>query len=88
MKSFSLLPGKQLVEKANQAWYHECGGTDWLQSFTHHPEIGDAKSLAEKFAGKNRTGVAAASGATIKRWHPPTRRIKKFGFIFIVFAYR
>lgn len=87
MKSFPFASEQQLVEKATEAWYHECGGTDWLQSFTHHPEIGDAKSLAEKFAGKEQAGVAAASGATIEALASANAAYKKkFGFIFIVFA--
>ena len=77
MKSFPFASEQQLVEKATEAWYHECGGTDWLQSFTHHPEIGDAKSLAEKFAVVKNSGCCGRFGRKpSKRWHPPTRRIK------------
>jgi len=33
-------------------WYNECGKTNWMESFTHHPRIGDKKSLEKKFAGR------------------------------------
>ncbi len=87
MHSFPFASEQELVEKATTAWYDECSKEDWLQSFTHHPEIGDVKSLAEKFAGKEQAGVAAASRDTVEALAEANASYKKkFGFIFIVFA--
>ncbi len=87
MQSFPFTSEKKLVEDATALWYNECGKKDWLESFTHHPEIGDVKSLAEKFAGKEQAGVAAASKETIKALAKANADYKKkFGFIFIVCA--
>lgn len=77
----------ELVDAATDIWYTQCNKKDWLESFTHHPEIGDVKSLAEKFAGKEQAGVAAASKETIEALAKANRDYKKkFGFIFIVCA--
>jgi len=87
MRSFPFTSEQQLVEAATTSWYDECSKKDWLQSFTHHPEIGDAKSLAEKFAAKEQSAVATASKETIEALAEANAAYKmKFGFIFIVFA--
>ena len=76
-----------LIEKATRAWYDECNKTDWLESFAHHPKIGDNKSVVEKFAGKEQAGVAAATGEIIDALAKANAEYeKKFGFIFIVCA--
>lgn len=87
MKSFPFDSEKQLVEQATAIWYNECDKEDWLRSFAHHPEIGDMKSLAEKFAGKEQAGVTTASKETIEKLAKANLEYKnKFGFIFIVCA--
>ncbi len=87
MKEFPFASEKTMVEKATAAWYDECGEKDWLEAFSHHPEIGDVKSLSEKFAGKEQAGVAAASKETIEALLKANAEYKnKFGFIFIVCA--
>ena len=87
MRSFPFASEKKLVEGATAIWYNECSEEDWLQSFTHHPEIGDTKSLIEKFAGKEQAGIAAASKETIEALAKANTAYKnKFGFIFIVCA--
>ena len=87
MQSFPFASEKKLVEKATALWYDECKEKDWLESFSHHPEIGDIKSLTEKFAGKEQAGVAAASNETIEALAKANAGYKsKFGFIFIVCA--
>src|SRR5437870_2711401 len=84
---FPFASGKQLVELATQAWYNECREEDWLESFTHHPRIGDVKSLTEKFAGKEQAAVASASAEVIDTLAKTnTDYENKFGFIFIVCA--
>ena len=87
MKAFPFESGKTLIEKATNIWYKECGEKDWLESFTHHPRIGDKKSLAEKFAGKEQAGVASATEQTIEALASRNADYEnKFGFIFIVCA--
>jgi 5-hydroxyisourate hydrolase/2-oxo-4-hydroxy-4-carboxy-5-ureidoimidazoline decarboxylase len=84
---------KKLVAKATKIWYDECDEKDWLESFTHHPKIGDVKSLREKFAstaglaGEEQVGVAAATHDVIEELAKANAAYeKKFGFIFIVCA--
>ncbi len=78
---------KNLVDTATNTWYNECSETDWRESFTHHPKIGDVKSLTEKFAGKEQAGVAVATNETIEALAKANADYEaKFGFIFIVCA--
>ena len=87
MNDFPFADETDLVAKAEKAWYEGCGEADWLESFTHHPRIGDVKSLSEKFAGKEQAGVAAASNETIEALAKANQDYEsKFGFIFIVCA--
>jgi len=87
MKGFPFESGEALIEKATTIWYNECNRKDWLEAFTHHPKIGDKKSLAEKFAGKEQAGVASASEKTIESLAKANIDYEnKFGFIFIVCA--
>ena len=87
MKSFPFESEKSLMEKATTAWYNECRREDWLESFTHHPKIGDKKSLSEKFAGKEQEAIASAPEDIIEALEKAnTEYEKKFGFIFIVCA--
>ena len=83
---------QQLCEIAEKKWL-ECSEKDWLEAFTHHPKIGDLKSLEKKFsatkewAGGEQAGVNRAAGATlIKLADGNNDYEKKFGFIFIVCA--
>jgi 5-hydroxyisourate hydrolase / 2-oxo-4-hydroxy-4-carboxy-5-ureidoimidazoline decarboxylase len=87
MEHFPFASEKQLVDLSAQIWYDECTEADWRESFTHHPKIGDVKSLSEKFAGKEQAGVAAATQETIRHLaQANTDYQTKFGFIFIVCA--
>ena len=87
IKKIPFASEKELVDNATLIWYNDCKKEDWLQSFTHHPKIGDTKSLAEKFAGKEQAGVAAASMELINALaNANTEYENKFGFIFIVCA--
>jgi 5-hydroxyisourate hydrolase/2-oxo-4-hydroxy-4-carboxy-5-ureidoimidazoline decarboxylase len=87
MKEFPFESVETLIKKATTIWYDECNDKDWLEAFTHHPRIGDKKSLAEKFAGKEQAGVASATGQTIEALTKSNADYeKKFGFIFIVCA--
>jgi hydroxyisourate hydrolase len=87
MKKFPFESHEILIQRATGTWYGECDKNDWLESFTHHPRIGDKKSLTEKFAGKEQAGVALASGEIIEALASAnTEYENKFGFIFIVCA--
>lgn len=87
MQSFPFANEKELVAAAHDVWYKQCDSTDWLEAFIHHPEIGDIKSLTEKFAGKEQAAVAEASKDTIQKLSVANAVYKnKFGFIFIICA--
>jgi|JI9StandDraft_2_1071091.scaffolds.fasta_scaffold07183_4 5-hydroxyisourate hydrolase/2-oxo-4-hydroxy-4-carboxy-5-ureidoimidazoline decarboxylase len=87
MAHFPFESEKQLVDLSAKIWYDDCGENDWRESFTHHPKIGDIKSLTEKFAGKEQAGVAIATAETISQLaQANTDYENKFGFIFIVCA--
>ena len=87
MKHFPFASEKQLVDLSSNIWYDECGEADWRESFTHHPKIGDVKSLTEKFAGKEQAGVAVATLETIQALAKANSDYEnKNGFIFIVCA--
>ncbi len=87
MKQFPFANEKGLVDAALELWYNQCSPTDWLESFTHHPKIGDVKSLTKKFAGKEQAAVATATKKTIKALADANKDYEsKFGFIFIVCA--
>ena len=87
IKLFPFASEKTLVEKATGTWYMACNEKDWLEAFSHHPQIGDTKSLTEKFAGKEQAGVAVASKEMIEALYTANVQYKnKFGFIFIVCA--
>ena len=82
-----------LMEVSNSIWYKDCVESDWLEAFTHHPKIGDVKSLTEKFAstvhltGKEQAGVASASQEVIEKLAKANQDYEsRFGFIFIVCA--
>lgn len=87
MEQFPFNSEKELVYHATITWYEQCNSKDWLEAFSHHPKIGDTKSLTEKFAGKEQAGIAAATAETIEALANANAAYeKKFGFIFIVCA--
>jgi 5-hydroxyisourate hydrolase/2-oxo-4-hydroxy-4-carboxy-5-ureidoimidazoline decarboxylase len=87
MNHFPFASEKQLVDLSSKIWYDECTEADWRESFTHHPKIGDVKSLTEKFAGKEQAGVAVATSETIESLAKANANYEaKNGFIFIVCA--
>lgn len=66
---------------------------DWLEAFSHHPRIGDASALREKFAstaawaGAEQSGAAAADDATLEALALGNQEYeRRFGYIFIVCA--
>jgi 5-hydroxyisourate hydrolase / 2-oxo-4-hydroxy-4-carboxy-5-ureidoimidazoline decarboxylase len=87
LKEFPFTSEADLVDTATDIWYNQCNSIDWLESFAHHPKIGDIKSLTEKFAGKEQASVAAATKKTIAALAKANKDYEaKFGFIFIVCA--
>lgn len=87
MQKFPFRSHETLIENAREAWYEECNKNDWLESFRHHPKIGDKKSLTEKFAAKEQASVASAPEKIIDALAKANKEYEnKFGFIFIVCA--
>lgn len=82
-----------LMKLSNDIWYQVCQEADWLEAFTHHPKIGDVKSLTEKYAstlhhtGKEQAGVESATNDIIEKLANANQEYEfRFGFIFIVCA--
>jgi len=93
LKQFPFNDETELLYKSQDVWYKECNEADWREAFTHHPKIGDLKSLTEKFAstmhlaGSEQQSVNKASTEIIKELAEANNDYeKKFGFIFIVCA--
>ncbi|HAN65306.1 MAG TPA: OHCU decarboxylase, partial [Chitinophagaceae bacterium] len=67
MEYFPFTSLQEMLRASEKIWYQDCGEPDWLEAFSHHPKIGDIKSLSEKFAstshlaGKEQSAVAEAS---------------------------
>jgi 2-oxo-4-hydroxy-4-carboxy-5-ureidoimidazoline decarboxylase len=66
---------------------------DWKEAFSHHPRIGDAGGLKEKFAAtaqwasKEQSGVESAPEEVLESLAEGNRLYeRKFGYIFIVCA--
>ena len=71
----------------------ELHGEDWREAFAHHPRIGDAAALRERFAataawaGEEQRAAAVATEQTIAALAAGNRDYEqKYGYIFIVFA--
>ncbi len=82
----------ELKTDSDKIWL-KCEEKDWLEAFTHHPKIGDMKSLAEKFASTKewasgeQAGVNDASTTILQELADENAAYeKKFGYIFIVCA--
>ena len=93
MQKFPFENEQQLIKHAGDIWYDQCTPDDWLEAFTHHPKIGDVKSLAEKFsstqhlAGNEQAGVNQATEAIIDELAVANAAYQnRFDFIFIVCA--
>jgi 2-oxo-4-hydroxy-4-carboxy-5-ureidoimidazoline decarboxylase len=93
MKHYPFNSEEELFQKAGEVWFEQCDEKDWLEAFTHHPKIGDLKSLEEKFAATKtwaateQASVQKADAVTIAELaHGNEEYENKFGFIFIVCA--
>ena len=81
-----------LHENSDRVWA-TCNEQDYLEAFTHHPQIGNIESLKEKFASTSnwasneQKGTSQASDDLLKQLKSGNDAyLKKFGFIFIVCA--
>jgi len=92
MKDYPFRNKTSLYRSAKKS-FAQLNNKDWLEAFSHHPEIGNMKSLRKKFsstkhlAGKEQSGVNKASKETLLQLAELNRAYKKkFGFIFIICA--
>lgn len=83
---------EELVHISDSIWTN-CSDQDGLEAFTHHPKIGDLKSLEKKFAATKewasgeQSGVNTAAHDTLIALAKGNEVYeKKFGYIFIVCA--
>jgi 2-oxo-4-hydroxy-4-carboxy-5-ureidoimidazoline decarboxylase len=82
-----------LLERAVQVW-SRCGREDFLEAFSHHPEIGaDLSELRRRFAStaalseSEQAGVAGASEHTLLELRRLNQHYReRFGYGFIVCA--
>src|SRR5688500_12032152 len=81
-----------LLEDEEIEWWN-CTEEDWKEAFTAHPKIGDANSLAKKFASsaewanEEQETVKQATRETLEALAEANELYeKKFGYIFIVCA--
>lgn len=81
-----------LFSKAHACW-NQCGEADGWEAFAHHPRIGGAAELAQKFASTRdwasgeQSGVQQAPEAVLQALAEGNRAYEeKFGYIFIVCA--
>ena len=82
----------RLLRAARIEWFG-LTEADWLEAFSHHPQIGDRASLAARFPATHdlsvteQAGVAGASADVIDALATANQAyLDRFGFIFIVCA--
>lgn len=83
---------RELKHKSDNIWF-SCDHSSWMEAFTHHPKIGDLKSLEEKFASTKhlasaeQSGIDSSATEVLKQLKEGNDRYEdKFGYIFIVCA--
>lgn len=82
-----------LLDSAEREW-QRLGRADYLEAFTHHPQIGeDLEALRSRFSGtleaaaREQAGVANASERVLLALRDGNRAYReRFGYIFIVCA--
>jgi len=84
---------RELFDQTISIWENECNEQDVMEAFSHHPQIGDVKSLSEKFASTSdwakgeQSGTVGASHDIIETLAKLNKDYKdKFGFIFLICA--
>lgn len=59
---------------------------DWLEAFSHHPQIGE-KGLREKWTSQEQSGTQGASYQTLRALADGnTRYRERFGYVFLICA--
>ena len=83
---------ESLHEVSDKIW-NSLSSQDYLEAFTHHPQIGDIDSLKKKFAstanwaGTEQKGTTQASDKVLQQLKIGNDAyLQRFGFIFIVCA--
>ena len=83
---------ESLLQMSNEIW-NGVSNSDIFEAFTHHPKIGDIKSLEQKFtttkqwASGEQAGVQQANQQTLLSLAKGNEDYEnKFGYIFIVCA--
>ena len=83
---------EELKSESDKIWF-SLNSKDWLEAFTHHPKIGDVKSLQEKFASTKQWASGEQAGVNIATQtilqelkNSNDEYERKFGYIFIVCA--
>jgi 2-oxo-4-hydroxy-4-carboxy-5-ureidoimidazoline decarboxylase len=81
-----------LKAAAREEWY-ALGEADWLVAFSHHPQIGDRASLAQRYpathdlSASEQAGVGGAHEEVLSALAEANETyLDRFGFIFIVCA--
>lgn len=84
---------EELIKRAASAWYNDCTVSDYKEAFSGHPQIGDLKSLKEKFAhtsqwaDNEQASMSDANDETINALAKANASyLDRFGYIFIVSA--
>ena len=82
----------RLLRTARIEWFG-LTEADWLEAFSHHPQIGDRASLAARFpathdlSAQEQAGVGGARDAVLDALAEANAAyLDRFGFIFIVCA--
>jgi len=82
----------EILTCAERGWW-KLGESVWREAFTHHPRIGDAAVLRERFAATaewargEQAGVAATDEQTLAALAEGNRAYEeRFGYVFIVCA--
>ncbi|MEO6070225.1 MAG: 2-oxo-4-hydroxy-4-carboxy-5-ureidoimidazoline decarboxylase [Chitinophagaceae bacterium] len=93
MMDYPFMSLSDLINKATTAWYEDGKQEDWLAAFTHHPKIGDVKSIALKFADTQKEATAEQAGIKdadeeiLEKFRAANKAYEESnGFIFIVCA--
>jgi OHCU decarboxylase len=79
-----------LFKAADSIWWN-LGRADWLEAFSHHPQIGDkpasGSESARQWAAGEQSGARAATNDVKSRLARANRAyFEKFGYIYIVCA--
>jgi OHCU decarboxylase len=82
----------ELLDAADLAWW-SLDSSDWLEAFSHHPQIGESRSErpqaeeASRWSEEEQAGTAQAEAETREALAAANRAyLQKFGYIFIVCA--